>query len=247
MRSIFVLLGAISSALAHGYVQEVTANGVKHSGYLPYSDPYYNPIPDRIIRPIPGNGPVEDVNLIDMQCNGYSAGGVVGSKPAPIFATVAAGSSVTLNWTAWPDSHLGPIITYMAYAPSDITKWNPGSSKVFFKVAEAGYSNGVWAATKLINNNGIYTFTVPKSLKAGQYLVRHEIIALHGAWQYPGAQFYPSCIQLQVTGSGTSTGPSSGLVAFPGAYTASTPGVVFDVYQGNPSSYPIPGPAVWSG
>ena len=53
-----------------------------------------------------------------LQCNGYSDGGVVGSSPAPIYATVSAGSSMALNWTTWPDSHkvsqviLGTIFKY---------------------------------------------------------------------------------------------------------------------------------------
>jgi hypothetical protein len=28
-------------------------------------DPYYNPVPARIIRKIPGNGPVTDLSLIE--------------------------------------------------------------------------------------------------------------------------------------------------------------------------------------
>src|ERR1700742_4472249 len=90
------------------------------------------------------------------------------------------------------------------------------------------------------------------------HFIRHEIIALHEAYEYPGAQFYPSCIQLQVTGSGTAL-PTS-FVSFPGAYTPTTPGIVFDVYTSkfspnshlviyqlcflDTSAYPIPGPAV---
>lgn len=54
-------------------------------------------------------------------------------------------------------------------------------------------------------------------------------IALHSAYTYPGAQVYPSCIQVTVTGSGTKTPDASYKVAFPGAYTASTPGIVYDV------------------
>ncbi|KAI0743742.1 glycoside hydrolase family 61 protein F [Daedaleopsis nitida] len=235
------------SVNAHGYVQDVVVGSTHYTGYLPYSDPYYNPPPQRIIRAIPGNGPVQDVTSIDIQCNGYSEGGVVGSQPAPIFATVPAGSQVNLNWTTWPDSHMGPMITYLARAPSDITQWQPGNSAVWFKIAEAGKTaDGKWAATDLLSaSNSIYTFTIPSKLKAGQYIVRHEIIALHAAYQYPGAQFYPSCIQIEVTGSGTAL-PTSGLVSFPGAYTPSTPGIVYDAYQ-NTSAYPIPGPAVWTG
>ncbi|KAF8990714.1 glycoside hydrolase family 61 protein F [Cyathus striatus] len=239
------LLSLIAPAQGHGYVQEITLASTDYSGYLPYSDPYYNPVPDRIVRKIPGNGPVQDLTLIDIQCNGYTDGGFT-TAPAPIYGTVAAGSQVKLNWTTWPDSHVGPMITYMALAPSDITKWSPGTSAVWFKVAESGKtSDGKWAATDLLTaSNSIYTFTIPAKLKPGQYIIRHEIIALHAAYTYPGAQFYPGCIQVQVTGSGTAF-PTS-FVSFPGAYTASTPGIVYDVYT-NTSSYPIPGPAVWTG
>ncbi|KAF9048957.1 glycoside hydrolase family 61 protein F [Panaeolus papilionaceus] len=241
------VLSSLTTLVAgHGYVQEVTLGSAKYTGYLPYQDPYYNPPPQRIIRKVPGNGPVEDLSLIDVQCNGWSSGGVVGSAPAALVGTVAAGSKVSLNWTAWPDSHKGPIITYMARAPSDITKWNPGTSAVWFKVHEQGKdSSGRWAAAELLlANKGIYSFTIPPKLRPGQYIIRHEILALHAAYTYPGVQVYPSCIQVQVTGSGNAF-PSS-FVSFPGAYKSTTPGITFDVYQ-NTGSYPIPGPAVWTG
>jgi len=45
-------------------------------------------------------------SIYSIQCNGYSDGGVIGSAPAPIYGTVAAGQQVNLNWTAWPDSHV---------------------------------------------------------------------------------------------------------------------------------------------
>ncbi|KAB5590485.1 Endoglucanase-7 [Ceratobasidium theobromae] len=233
-----LLFAAATTVLGHGYVQEVTTSAGKYTGYLPYQDPYMSPQPQRVIRKIPGNGPVEDLSLIDVQCNGWTVGGVIGSAPAPAVATAAAGTSISFNWTTWPDSHVGPLITYMARAPSDITQWSPGTSAVWFKVAEQGLVNGKWAATDILKaNNWIYSFTIPASLKAGQYIVRHEILALHAAWAYPGVQVYPSCLQINLTGSGTKTGPSS-LVSFPGAYTASTPGIVYDAYQGN-TTYPI--------
>ena len=47
---------AVASVNAHGYVQDVVIGTTHYTGYLPYSDPYYDPPPDRIIRKIPGNG-----------------------------------------------------------------------------------------------------------------------------------------------------------------------------------------------
>lgn len=51
-----IALAAISSVHAHGYVQDVVIGSTHYTGYLPYTDPYYSPPPDRIIRKIPGNG-----------------------------------------------------------------------------------------------------------------------------------------------------------------------------------------------
>ena len=50
---------------------------------------------------------MQDLTLIDLQCNGWSEGGVVGSAPAALVATAAAGSQVVLKWTMdWPSSHV---------------------------------------------------------------------------------------------------------------------------------------------
>ncbi|KAG8944249.1 Esterase/lipase/thioesterase [Tulasnella sp. 408] len=257
MKSIIASIGALAAATqvaAHGYVSSAVIGGTTYTGYLPYSDPYYSTPPQRIIRAIPGNGPVTDMSLIDIQCNGWSEGGVIGSSPAPLYATPApAGSTVTLQWTDWPDTHIGPIITYMAKVPSgqSVTSWSPGTSAVWFKVAEAGLdtSTNTWAAIKLIADGNKYSFTIPSTLAPGQYIIRHEIIALHSSYTYPGAQSYPSCIQIEVTGSGTVTPSGSKLVAFPGAYGSTTAGLVWPLWNPNNLqsgvSYPIPGPALY--
>ncbi|GKT52694.1 cellulose-growth-specific protein [Colletotrichum tofieldiae] len=220
------LLGSAALVAAHGIVDNGLIGGENYTFYQPYQDPYMNPAPDRISRPIQGNGPVEDVTSIDLQCGGYTAGGVEGSKPAKLVAKAAAGEEVTLNWTLWPESHIGPTITYMAKCPSDdCTTWQPGTDAVWFKIQEEGREGTTnnWGATPLMKagNSGV-KYTIPECIAPGQYLVRHEIIALHAAYAYPGAQFYPGCHQIEVTGSG-STSPSD-LVAFPGAYKGTDAG-----------------------
>ncbi|CAA7259330.1 unnamed protein product [Cyclocybe aegerita] len=239
-----VIFAAVKSVYGHGYVQEIVSGSTMYTGYLPYQDPYMDPAPRRIVRKIPSNGPVSDPSLIDIQCNGWTEGGVIGSAPAPLYATFSAGSRVSLNWTTWPESHVGPVITYMARAPSDVTKWNPGSDPVWFKVDESGKTaDRKWAATDLLtSSNSVYTLRIPPKLKPGQYIIRHEIIALHGAFEYPGAQIYPSCIQVEVIGTGTAF--PTAFVSFPGAYTKNTPGILFDVYTDQSLPYPIPGPPV---
>lgn len=89
----------------------------------------------------------------------------------------------------------------------------------------------------MVDGNEGVDYTIPACIEPGFYLVRHEIIALHAAFQYPGAQFYPGCHQLEITGSG-STAPSD-LVAFPGAYASDDPGVTYDAYQGMLHTNPL--------
>src|SRR5687767_3692729 len=75
-----------------------------------------------------------------------------------------------------------------------------------------------------------------------------RIIALHSAYSSGKAQFYSSCAQIQVTGSGTFT-PSS-TVSFPGAYAANDPGIQLNIYGASGQAdnggraYAVPGPAV---
>lgn len=64
----------------------------------------------------------------------------------------------------------------------------------WFKIAEEGYSGGQWAVDKLIANDGRWDIQIPSCIPAGDYLLRHELIALHSAGTYPGAQFYVSLL-----------------------------------------------------
>lgn len=52
------ILASLGGVAAHGYVQDVVVGSTHYTGYLPYTDPYYSPPPERIIRKIPGNGTV---------------------------------------------------------------------------------------------------------------------------------------------------------------------------------------------
>jgi hypothetical protein len=87
------------------------------------------------------------------------------------------------------------------------------------------------------------TFDIPASTPPGQYLVRAEHIGLHGA-HVGEAEFYYSCAQVEVTGSGN--GLPGPMVKIPGVYGQDDEAVNFSVYGA--SDYPfIPGPEVWSG
>ncbi len=81
-------------------------------------------------------------------------------------------------------------------------------------------------------------------MPSGKYLVRVESIALHQAQNAGGAQFYLACGQVEITGGGS--GSPGGLVAFPGAYKTSDPGLLWSYYPVR-TSYKAPGPDVWQG
>lgn len=57
---------------------------------------------------------------------------------------------------------------------------------------------------------GNFTLTLPKETQAGYYLVQIENIALHGAGEYGGAEFYYKCAQIEVEGDSTAV-PSPGV------------------------------------
>jgi hypothetical protein len=80
--------------------------------------------------------------------------------------------------------------------------------------------------------NGVYqdngqpaNVTLPSNIAPGNYIIRHEIIALHLANEMGGAEFYPSCSQLNISGTGTGAPTSKDLVSFPGAYSDTDPGI----------------------
>jgi cellulase len=135
----------------------------------------------------------------------------------------------------------------MAPCNGPCSSFKGDSGQPWFKISQSGYNNGVWASDALSNNNHSSTVQIPRNLVPGEYLLRHEIIALHGGGSLNGAQFYPVCVQLTVTGSGTFK--PVGNVGFPGTYGQRDPGILFSPYQGEAANkaYVIPGGAVYTG
>lgn len=123
----------------------------------------------------------------------------------------------------------------------------------FFKFAQDIVDDaGIWANVRMIDKtNGTWTATIPADIKPGNYIVRHEIAALHfslatspGFEMLPvGPQFYMTCFNVRVTGDGDAQ-PKG--VRFPGAYRADEPGIRFDVRGGEDGRRYTPlGPKVY--
>ncbi|KAK0238137.1 glycoside hydrolase family 61 protein [Armillaria nabsnona] len=182
--------------------------------------------------------PVTDVTSPDLRCYDSQTGATAST------ISVAAGSQLGImsDGTMY---HPGTVNVYMAKAPSDVSSF-AGDGTVWFKVYQLPpVTNGGTSITFPSQNQAGVSFTIPKNLPSGQYLVRIEQIALHVASTFGGAQFYISCGQIEVTGGGNGTpGP---LVAIPGVYTGNEPGIKLNIYYPVPATYTQPGPAVWSG
>ena len=172
----------------------------------------------------------------------------LGATPGGAYATVAAGDTVQLEWTPWPESHKGPVIDYLASCNGDCTTVDK-TTLLFNKIDGVGLvdgttSPGTYASDKLIAANNTWTITIPSSIAAGNYVLRHEIIALHSAETANGAQNYPQCVNLKVTGSGTDSLATGTLGEQ--LYTSTDAGILINIYQPL-ASYSVPGPALLSG
>ncbi|KIM27068.1 glycoside hydrolase family 61 protein [Serendipita vermifera MAFF 305830] len=123
----------------------------------------------------------------------------------------------------------GPIQVYLAEVSNAASSGTTGLS--WFKVASDGLSEGVWGVDNMISNSGWSYFIMPSCITPGNYLMRVEIIALHSAILPEKAEFYLSCAQINVIGSGTFS--PNYTVSFPGAYSVEDPDLHLDIYDNN--------------
>ncbi|EIW81812.1 glycoside hydrolase family 61 protein [Coniophora puteana RWD-64-598 SS2] len=235
-------LTQVSLVTAHGGVLSYNIAGTTYNGFVPYNTPVGQ---SSIQREWDTYDPIQDPTDSYMSCN--TNGANLGSDQ--LYATAASGSTVIAYWNnPWPHT-IGPIMVYMANCNGDCTDATT-SDLEWFKIEEAGLISGdqptgVWGMGEMVNDNSSWTTSIPSSLAAGDYFIRHELLAIH---QSNVPQFYMECAQLKITGSGTASPSSEYLVKFPGAYSMSDPGVDINIYgNSGVTNYTIPGPAVWTG
>jgi len=100
------VLSLAASVAAHGHVKGITVDGEFSRGFE-LADAYSPTVPDSIGWQTTAldNGFVEPskYGTSDIACH-------LGGKTGKLFATVAAGSEVTITWDTWPDSHKGPVL-----------------------------------------------------------------------------------------------------------------------------------------
>lgn len=161
-------------------------------------------------------------------------------------ASVKAGDSVLVQWVPVPWPHKSAIVDYMANCNGGCETVDKTTLE-FFKIDGIGLLSGgdpgTWASDVLIGNNNTWIIQIPEDLETGNYVLRHELIALHSAEQIDGAQNYPQCFNLAVTGTGSLQ--PSGVLAID-LYQETDPGILFNIYT-SPLTYTMPGPTVVAG
>ncbi|KAG8953534.1 hypothetical protein FRC00_006301 [Tulasnella sp. 408] len=233
------VLACTSAAFAHTIFQRVHVNGVDQ-GYLKgvrhptvrhgLARGWYHFGTDNNLG-MQYNGPITDVTSNDIICNG-GPNPLVTPYPTDIIDIPAgAKAAIQYNNVLQPNgydptnaadpvdpTHKGPVMVYMAKVPSALQTDVTGLG--WFKVFEDGYDGTNWGVDRMVANHGVVNFTIPSCIPSGNYFLRAEMIALHGASSYPGAQFYPGCAQINIVGGG-STQPAT--VSLPGAYKGTDP------------------------
>ncbi|KAI1087332.1 lytic polysaccharide monooxygenase [Rostrohypoxylon terebratum] len=229
--SLAATITGASLASAHTIFVQLEADGVTNPVSYGIRTPSYD-------------GPITDVTTNDVACNG----GPNPTTPSDKIIDIKAGSTVNAIWrhtlTSGPDdvmdaSHKGPTLAYLKKVGDATTDVGYGNG--WFKIQEDGYANGVWGTSTVINNQGKQPITIPSCLPDGEYLLRAEMIALHGASSPNGAQLYMECAQVNITGGSAAKTPTT--YSLPGIYKQDDPGILINIYSMTANSqYVIPGP-----
>jgi hypothetical protein len=179
------------------------------------------------------------INSEDLRCNQ----GALSSSAQTMEVKAGDEIGAKLSFNEFIE-HPGPGMIYMSKAPGAVSEYQGDGD--WFKVWESGPDNGpanvdtswgTWQKESM-------SFTIPKDLPDGEYMVRFEHVAIHE--NHVGkSQFYMECAQLSVSGGGSGTpGP---MVQIPGVYTAEDPAFTYSIWDGVDNGYTMPGPAVWTG
>jgi len=177
---------------------------------------------------------------------------------AKLYLWVRLSESLILLITQWPHN-IGPMLTYMSTCGNTTCDNFDAINAAWFKINEVGQLQNnlsqwvqedlcmyhsqlfrlylVWHMLLTVNGNTT-SVTLPQNIAPGDYLLRHEIIALHLGNEPGGAEFYPSCSQLRISAPNNTDALSvqpSQTVSLPGAYSDQDPGVFVPTVRTIPS------------
>jgi hypothetical protein len=193
-----------------------------HSTLTPSSYQGYSPAqsPPTIEWQWPSYNPILSISDPNIRCNGGTS--------AALNATLAAGQTVTAVWAQWTHQQ-GPVMVWMFKCAGAFSSCT-GAGAGWFKIDQMGMTapplTGTSWGTAVVEAKLQWTSTIPASLAPGNYLIRHELLALHQAYT---PQWYPECAQLVITGSGTASPSGSYLTSIPSYASATDPGVYVSI------------------
>ncbi|UZP42109.1 hypothetical protein NXS19_009925 [Fusarium pseudograminearum] len=230
---------------AHGHVDEIIVNGVSYQGYGSTDFPYMQD------PPVVAGWTIEQADNSNgfVSPDKYDDPDIIchrDATPAKGHIELAAGDTLTLRWSGWPENHSGPILNYLANCNGPCERVDKTKLE-FFKIDGLGLleqgTPGRYADKVLQDNGDRWNVRIPKNIAPGNYVLRHEIIALHNALDKGGAQNYPQCFNLKITGDGSDS-PSGYLGTE--LYDAADPGILVNVYSSS-VDYEVPGPTICEG
>ncbi|KAI1847546.1 hypothetical protein JX265_000797 [Neoarthrinium moseri] len=239
--TLLALAGAATVA-AHSFVSNINIDQKSYPGFRPMNGSVNNPVIVGWSTSAWDQGWIGATTYAspDIIChrNGSNAKG---------HAPVAAGDKVHIQWNGWPQGHKGPVMDYLAPCGVGGCQSVDKTSLEFFKINQGGLVNasamrpyGEWATDQLIANNNSWLIEIPPAIKPGFYVLRTEIIALHNLTS--GAQHYPQCLNLEITGNGTEV-PSGVLGEH--LYNATESGLKQGLnITAGVTSYLVPGPTI---
>ncbi|KAK4225417.1 glycoside hydrolase family 61 protein [Podospora fimiseda] len=237
-------LGLVS---AHGGLSNYTVGDTWYRGYDPSTaEEEQVGQPWMVQRQWRTIDPIFDAESKFMACN--DPGVSVGKG----YIDVEAGEEITAVYYYWLHP-VGPMTVWLAFCEEDCTTLDV--NKVgWFKIWEAGLlegnlAEGMWYQKQFQRwdgSPGLWPVRIPKSLKEGLYLIRHEILSIHVEDK---PQFYMECASLNVTTGGKGMPGKEWLKRFPGVYKRDDPSIKINIYTEEAmrtTNYTIPGGPVWT-
>jgi hypothetical protein len=164
------------------------------------------------------NNPIFETTNISLSCN-------TPGTPALAYIPITAGQIITAVYAYWVHT-VGPMIAWLAYCANDANNCRTFDSSTadWFKIDQKGLLDGTieqctWFQKVFSNwdsSPSLWSETIPKALRPGRYLDRHEIISLHSANK---PQFYLECANLDIKGDGHSVPGKEYLAKIPGVWS----------------------------
>ncbi|KAK1752973.1 glycoside hydrolase family 61 protein [Echria macrotheca] len=247
---LLALLAVLGMAAAHGGLANYTVDGTWYRGFDP-SEQSTEQIgqPWMVQRVWSTIDPVFSVSSPFLACN-------TPGTPSPGMSSIPIRVGDILTAIYWYWLHpVGPMSVWLAPCPTGSCADVDVNQIGWFKIWEAGLLEGnlvegTWYQKQFQKWDGEpdeWPVVIPRILKPGMYLVRHEILSIH-VEEKP--QFYPECAHLNITKEDDNgvLPPDGFWKRFPGAYEEDDPSIKINIYAEkyqNTTNYTIPGGPIW--